>query len=199
MSSPNDSNEINALLAGIPQSANTLGAADAPVTLEYFGDLECPFCQQFSLEVLPAIIRRWVPNGKLRISYRALQTATPEPDVFLAQQVAAVAAGRQEKEWDFVETFYAEQGEEGTGYVTDAFLEGIASQVAQLDLTRWGSDRQDPELAREIAADAQEAQSAGLAGTPSFLLGATGGAMKVFSPAEESSFDTAIEGLAGGR
>jgi len=199
MSSPNDSSEINALLADIPQSANALGQPDAPVTLEYFGDLECPFCQQFSLEVLPSIIRRWVPTGKLLISYRALQTATGESDVFLAQQVAALAAGRQDKAWDFVETFYAEQGEEGTGYVTEAYLEGIASQVAQLDLTRWASDRKDPELAREIAADAQAAESAGLTGTPSFLLGATGGAMKVFSPSEESSFDTAIEGLAGGR
>jgi protein-disulfide isomerase len=199
MSSTNDSSEINALLAGIPQSANALGQADAPVTLEYFGDLQCPFCQQFSLEVLPSIIRRWVPTGKLRISYRALETATREPDVFLTQQAAALAAGKQDKEWDFVETFYLEQGEEGTGYVTDSYLEGIAGQVAQLDLTRWASDRKGPELAREIAADAQAAESAGLAGTPSFLLGATGGAMKVFSPSDLGSFDTAIEALAGGR
>ena len=168
------------------------------MTLDYFGDLECPFCQQFSLEVLPSIIRRWVPTGKLRIRYRALQTATREPDVFLAQQVAALAAGNQSKAWDFVETFYAEQGEEGTGYVTEAYLDGIASQVDQLDVTRWASDRKDPELAKEIAADAQAAASAGLSGTPTFLLGASTGAMKVFSPSEVSSFDTAIEALAAG-
>ena len=198
MSSTDGSNEINALLAGIPQNANALGEADAPVTLDYFGDLECPFCQQFSLEVLPSIIRRWVPTGKLRIRYRALQTATREPDVFLAQQVAALAAGNQNKAWDFVETFYAEQGEEGTGYVTEAYLDGIARQVDELDLTRWASDRKEPELAKEIAADAEAAADAGLTGTPTFLLGASAGAMKVFSPSEVSSFDTAIEALAAG-
>jgi protein-disulfide isomerase len=198
MSSSDGSNEINALLAGIPQNANALGQADAPVTLDYFGDLECPFCQQFSLEVLPSIIRRWVPTGKLRIRYRALQTATREPDVFLAQQVAALAAGNQNKTWYFVETFYAAQGEEGTGYVTEAYLDGIARQVDQLDVTRWASDRKDPELAKEIAADAQAAAAAGLSGTPTFLLGASTGAMKVFSPSEVSSFDTAIEALAAG-
>jgi protein-disulfide isomerase len=197
MSSTNDSSEIDALLADIPQSANALGEPSAPATLEYFGDLECPFCQQFSLEVLPAIIRRWVHTGKLLVKYRALQTATREPDVFLAQQVAALAAGKQEKAWYFVEIFYAEQGEEGTGYVTDAYLEGIASQVPQLDLTQWASDRKDPELAKEIAADAEAAANAGLSGTPSFLLGATGGAMRVFSPSDAASFDTAIEAAAG--
>lgn len=199
MSSTDDSNEIDVLLADIPQSANALGEPSAPANLEYFGDLECPFCQQFSLKVLPAIIRRWVHTGKLQIKYRALQTATREPDVFLAQQSAALAAGKQDKAWYFVEIFYAQQGEEGTGYVTDAYLDGIASQVAQLDLARWATDRNDPELANEITADAEAAENAGLGGTPSFLLGASGRAMRVFSPSDATSFDAAIEALAGGR
>src|ERR1700679_1553318 len=129
MSSISDNNEIGALLAGIPQSANALGRPAAPVTLAYFADLQCPYCQDFSLEVLPSIIERWVGAGKLRIEYRALQTATHQPEVFMVQQVAALAAGRQERAWHFIETFFAEQGEEGSGYVTDAYLQGIASQV----------------------------------------------------------------------
>jgi protein-disulfide isomerase len=197
MSSTDDSDEISALLADIPQSANTLGEPVAPVTLEYFGDLECPFCRDFSLEVLPSIIQRWVRTGKLRIAYRALQTATREPGVFMAQHVAALAAGKQGKAWHFVETFYAEQGEEGSGYVTETYLEGIASQIPHLDLPRWAAERKDPELVKEIASDAQAAESAGLTGTPSFLLGASGGALRTFSPTDGTSFDAAIEGLLG--
>jgi protein-disulfide isomerase len=195
MSSTGDSDEINALLADIPQSANTLGEPAAPVILEYFGDLECPFCRDFSLEVLPSIIQQWVRTGTLRIEYRALQTATREPDVFVAQHVAALAAGKQGKAWHFVEVFYAEQGEECSGYVTETYLEGIASQIPDLDLPRWATDRKDPELAKEIASDAEAARSAGLAGTPSFLLGANGGAMRAFSPTGRTSFDEAIEAL----
>ena len=197
MSATDNSDEINALLADIPQSANALGEPVAPVSLEYFGDLECPFCRDFSLEVLPSIIQRWVRTGKLRIEYRALQTATHEPDVFVAQHVAALAAGKQGKAWHFVETFYAEQGEEGSGYVTEAYLEGIASQIPHLDLPRWATDRKDPELVREIARDAEAAGNAGLTGTPTFLLGASGGAMRTFSPTGPTSFDAAIEGLVG--
>ena len=197
MSATDNSDEINALLADIPQSANALGEPIAPVSLEYFGDLECPFCRDFSLDVLPSIIQRWVRTGKLRIEYRALQTATHEPDVFVAQHVAALAAGKQGKAWHFVETFYAEQGEEGSGYVTEAYLEGIASQIPHLDLSRWATDRKDPELVREIASDAEAAENAGLTGTPTFLLGASGGAMRTFSPTDPTSFDAAIEGLVG--
>ena len=194
MSSTGDS-AIDAILAGIPQSANALGSPAAAVRLDYFGDLECPFCRAFSLEVLPSIVQRWVRPGTLLIRYRALQTATSDPDVFLAQQVAALAAGRQDKQWHFVEIFYDEQREEGTGYVTDAYLEGIARQIAGLDLARWASDRRDPELARDIAGDEQAAESAGLGGTPSFLIGASAGTMEPFSPAGAGSFDTAIESL----
>jgi protein-disulfide isomerase len=136
MSSMSDSNEITALLAGIPQSTNALGQSAAPVTLAYFADLQCPYCRDFSLEVLPSIIERWVRAGKLRIESHALQTATHAPEVFMAQQVAALAAGRQERAWHFIETFYAEQGEENSGYVTDAYLQDRASQVTGLDLAR---------------------------------------------------------------
>jgi protein-disulfide isomerase len=187
--------QISALLADIPQSANALGQAAAPITLEYFGDLQCPFCRDFSLGVLPSIIQRWVREGTLRVEYRALETATRDPDVFVAQQVAVLAAGKQAKAWHFVETFYAEQGEENSGYVTDAYLQGIASQVTGLDLARWASDRRDPELAKEIADDARTAENAGLTGTPSFLIGASADTMSRFSPSDPTSFDKAIEGI----
>jgi protein-disulfide isomerase len=194
----NDNDEISALLTGIPQSAKALGQPAAPVTLAYFADLQCPYCRDFSLEVLPSIIQRWVRAGKLLIESHALQTATHEPEVFMAQQVAALAAGRQDKAWHFIETFYEEQGEEGSGYVTGAYLQGIASQIAGLDLERWARDRGDPELANEIADDDRAAENSGLTGTPSFLIGACGGAMSRFSPSDPTSFDSAIEGLLEG-
>lgn len=52
--------EIGALLAGIPESGSTLGSPTAPVTLQYFGDLECSTTRAFTLIALPHIIRKWV-------------------------------------------------------------------------------------------------------------------------------------------
>jgi protein-disulfide isomerase len=193
---PTEGNEeTSALLADIPQSANALGSVTSPVTLHYFADLECPYCRDFTLEALPSIISRWVRPGDLRIEYHALETATREPEVFVAQQVAALAAGKQDKAWQFIETFYREQGEEGSGYVTDRFLEGIASEVPGLDLSQWKRDRTDRQLAEEIAADAHAAETAGLNGTPSFLIGRSAGGMTQSAPTDATSIDTAMEAL----
>ena len=128
---------IISLLGGIPENANVLGRPTAPVTLVWFGDLECPVCRRFVLGGLPSVIRRWVRSGDLRIVYTSLETATREPEVFLEQQVAAYAAGAQHKAWYYVEIFYHEQGEEDTAYVTERYLDGIARQVPGLNFARW--------------------------------------------------------------
>ncbi len=190
---------VTALVAGIPQSGNTLGNPTAPVTMQYFGDLECPICKDFTLGALPTVIKKFVRTGKLRIEYRSLETATgPEREVFRSQQVAALAAGKQDKGWNFIETFYHEQGEEKTGYVTESYLQGIAKQIPGLNLGTWTADRNDTTLVKQIEADGEAAANAGFNGTPSFLIGKSGGAMTKYeysSLTDPTGFNEAIEKL----
>jgi len=186
----------NSTVDGIPQNGNVLGSPTAPVTIAYFGDLECPICKDFTLGALPAVIQKWVRTGKVRIEYRSLETATREPETFRLQQIAALAAGKQAKMWNFVELFYHQQGEENSGYVTEAYLQGLARQVPGLGLTKWTSDRNNPEYANQVASDGQVATNEGFNGTPSFLIGKTGGAMKKLgevSLTDPSGFNEAIE------
>jgi protein-disulfide isomerase len=190
---------VSTLLAGLPQNSNVLGRATAPVTLEYFGDLECPVCRSFTVNALPSIIGKWVRGGQLRIEYHSLETATREPEVFKSQQAAALAAGKQQKMWNFIETFYHEQGEEDSGYVTEGYIQGIAKQVPGLNLTQWTSQRNDPALTGQVESDAQAANTAGFNGTPAFLIGRSGGAMTKLEPnsySQAGPFDEAIEKLA---
>jgi protein-disulfide isomerase len=165
---------VDALLAGIPQHGSVLGDQAAPVTLQWFGDLQCPFCKEFALGALPAIIKRWVRSGQLRLVYRSMQTATHQATVFKTQQVAALAAGRQQRMWNFLETFYREEGAEDSNYVTESYLQGIAGQIPGLKLAQWMSDRGRPVMAAQLAADRRAVEAAGLRGTPAFLLGRTG-------------------------
>jgi protein-disulfide isomerase len=187
---------VSATVGGIPQHGNVLGYPAAPVTLQYFGDLECPICREFSLGALPPIIQHWVRTGKVKIEYRSLQTATHEPETFKLQQVAALAAGKQNLMWHYIELFYHEQGEENSGYVTESYLQNLAQQVPGLNLTKWGSDRNNPELSKQVSTDAQAASAEGFTGTPSFLIGKTGGTPKKLeytSLTEPTSFNQAIE------
>jgi len=190
--------EVNNLVGGISQSGNSLGDPTAPVTLQYFGDLECPICKEFTLGALPLVIQKWVRAGKLRVEYHSLETATREPETFKKQQEAALAAGEQAKMWYFIETFYHEQGEEATGYVTESYIDGIAKQVPGLNLAKWQEERANHKYAAEVEEDAQTANNEGFTGTPSFLIGRTGGAMEKLeysSLTEPTSFDEAVEKL----
>jgi protein-disulfide isomerase len=187
---------VTALLAGIPQGGNVLGRPTAPVTLQYFGDLECPVCRSFTTQALPSIIHRWVRGGELKVEYRSLQTATREPEVFASQQIAALAAGRQSRMWNFLETFYAEQGEEDSGYVTESFIQGVATQVPGLDLRHWSAARAEPALGQAVASDAQTAANDRLNGTPAFLIGRRGRTPQRLEPSsftEPQPFDRAIK------
>jgi protein-disulfide isomerase len=190
---------VTALVGGIPQSGNTLGSSTAPVTLKYFGDLECPICKEFTLGVLPSLVEKYVRSGKMRIEYHSLETATREPETFKLQQVAAYAAGEQDKAWDFIELFYHEQGEEDSGYVTESYLQGLAQQVPGLNLAKWTADRSNKALLEEVEADAQAASAAGFDGTPSFLIGKTSGTTyQTLSPneyTEAAPYESAIQSL----
>ncbi len=190
--------EVTSLVGGIPQNGKVLGNPNAPVTLAYFGDLECPICKEFTLGALPTVVQQWVRSGKLKIEYRALETATREPEIFKTQQVAALAAGKQNKMWDFIELFYHEQGEEDSGYVTESYLQAWAQQVPGLNLPQWTSDRNDPELAKEVTADTEAANNAGFDSTPSFQMGKSGGELHTFEPGtytEPGPFNAQIEKL----
>jgi protein-disulfide isomerase len=192
------SNQVAALLGGIPQTGNTLGSPTAPVTLQYFGDLECPICREFSEGALKPLIEKYVRTGKLKIEYKNLETATREPETFRTQQIAAMAAGKQQKGWYYIELFYHEQGEEDTGYVTEKYLQELAEQVPGLNLATWTADRGNGEFTNAITTDAQAANNASFTGTPSFLLGKTGGQMTKFeysSLKDASSFESAIDSL----
>jgi protein-disulfide isomerase len=166
--------EVTSLLAGIRQRGSILGDPKAPVTVQYFADLQCPYCRRFTLRVLPSLIQSYVRRGKLKIEYRSLETATRNPETFKIQQVAALAAGKQNKMWNFIDLFYHEQGRENSGYVSERYIRRLAQRVRGLDLIGWTAARGDPELVLAITSDAHAAGKAGMTGTPSFLIATAG-------------------------
>jgi protein-disulfide isomerase len=164
---------INSLLAGIPQSAMTLGSPTAKVTVTEYGDLECPVCKEFASTGERTLISQDVRQGKVRLIYKSLSTATgngPNPDVFPTQQAAAYAAGRQNLGWYYILDFYALQGQENTSYVTPAYLNGLARLVPGLNFAKWSSDRTSTTLLQQVNVDEQQARSLNFRDTPTIVV-----------------------------
>jgi protein-disulfide isomerase len=166
--------EVTALLAGIPQKGVALGSPRAPITVQMFADLECPTVKLFAESYLPSILDKWVRTGIVQLKYRPLQTDTKNEEIFFRHEIAALAAGRQDKMWNFLLTFLHEQGERFTDYADDDFLTDIASQVPGLERIEWRRDREAASLGRQVALSVHFGHARSATSTPSFLVGVTG-------------------------
>jgi protein-disulfide isomerase len=192
---------VNGLLAGIPQSGMTLGSPSAKVTVTEFGDLQCPVCQTFALGAQNQLIQNDVRSGKAKLVFRSLETASsssPIPNSFQTQQIAAGAAGLQNLAWYYIELFYHQQGQEGTGYVTESYLDGLARQVPGLNYSKWLADRKDPSLLGQLTADQQAASSSGLNSTPTVVVsGPKGTSQPIVGANNYSAYQQAISAAGG--
>jgi len=156
-----------ALFNGIPQQGVVLGNPRATVTMTEFADLQCPFCREYTAAVLPTIVRKYVRTGKVKLEFRDL--AFLGDDSVTAGRAAA-AAGAQNKLWQFIDVFYGRQEEENSGYVTDDFIRGVASEVPGLDAARLMRDRARPFTAQAIAQARAQGHARSVKVTPTFFL-----------------------------
>ena len=76
--------------------------------------------------------------------------------------------------WNFVDLFYRNQGQENAGYVTDPFLSRLAT-AAGLPARLIIDGSKSIALQSPVREADAQAQAAGLASTPSFLIGPEGG------------------------
>ncbi len=167
--------EAAALFAGIPQSGNVLGDANAPGVMVEFADLQCPFCAQYAGDVLPDVVRRYVRPGGVRLELDVISRIGPDSE---RGARAAVAAGLQDKMWQFADVFYGNQGIENSGYVDDGFIRDVAEQVPGLDVDRVLADMDSAAVDRRLARYEQRAQRLGVAGTPTFYAARRDGVLR---------------------
>jgi hypothetical protein len=155
--------KVAALLKGIPQSTSvadgiSLGNPKAPVTITEYGDLVCPICQEFAVGAEQQLISAEVRAGKVRLVYRATETASGAANngEFVAGQIAARSAALQGLGWNYILLWYEEQQSEDTPYVTTSFLSGLARQIPTLDYAKWNTQLQNPNLSGYVTVDERQ-------------------------------------------
>jgi protein-disulfide isomerase len=177
------------LFAGIPERNGVLGDPAAPVTLTEYVDLQCPVCAAASQETLPTIVDKYVRTGKVKLEARTLHFIGPDSE--RAARVAA-AAERQGKLWPFLEVFYANQGAENSGYVTDEFLRRVAT-AAGVDADAALAQADSALAQRRLDRANADAQRLGVDATPTFTVAAKGGQAQVIQGNDAASLAAAID------
>jgi protein-disulfide isomerase len=164
-----------ALLAGIPEAGPNLGRPAAPVRVLEFADLQCPFCADAARSQVPALIRRHVRPGRVRMEFETLAFIGPDSEK-AARFVEA--AGLQDRLWNAVELLYAEQGRENSGWVTDELLRRVGTAIPGLDVRRALRDMDSPAVVARLRAADALARRHRVQSTPTFLVGRRGGALR---------------------
>jgi protein-disulfide isomerase len=188
---------VDSQLAGIPQSGVTLGSPSAKVTVTEYGDLQCPICRDFALGSEAQLISNEVKSGKAKLVFKSLETATgnsPTPNIFPIQQAAANAAGPQGKAWNYILVFYHSQGQEGTAYVNQSFLDGIAKSIPGLNFSAWKTASTNPTYTSQVQSDQQQAASRGFNSTPTIVVqGPKGAAQPIVGNTDYGTLQSAIK------
>jgi protein-disulfide isomerase len=144
----------------------TLGRKDAPVTIVEFSDYQCPFCRQFVQNTLPALKKEYVEAGKVRYVFRDFPLDQIHPQARKASE-AARCAGDQGKYWEMHDTlFQNQQALQPDQLKTHASGLGLDEKAfaACLDAGKYQAS---------VKQNYDEGVSAGVRGTPSFVIGKT--------------------------
>ena len=137
------------------------GSANAPVTIEEFGDYQCPPCGALypELEKIKADY-----GDRVRLIFRHYPLVRIHPNA-LAAAHAAEAAGLQGKFWEMHDQLYrGQKAWSGSGNAQGAFA-AYARNIG-LDAERFARDMNGDETDKRIVADHERARSLGVDSTP---------------------------------
>jgi len=165
-----------------------LGASDAPVTVVEFTDYECPFCKRFHQTTFNSLSRDYVDTGKVR--WVVIDLPLPmHPNARKAAQVAH-CAGEQNKFWEMRQVLFDQ-----APVPEPEALSGYGKKLT-LDQKAFDDCLADHRYLNQIDADSAAAAGIRITGTPSFIVGKSGGdwieGKKIIGAQSFAVFDSAI-------
>ena len=145
-------------------STHVRGPADAPVTLEEFGDFQCPPCGALS-EPLNELERDY--KAKMRFVFHQFPLANhanAKPAAY-----AAEAAGLQGRFWEMHDLLYREQANwSKEPDPSELFLS--YARIVGLDMAKFQKDVNSDEVKERVAADQKRAAELGVHLTPTIFI-----------------------------
>jgi protein-disulfide isomerase len=181
---------VQRIYGGLPQDGARLGDEGAPITVELFDDLQCSICAPYYLSTTPRLVEDLVRSGRAQLVFRHFSLSERESEV---SSYAATAAGEQGRQWQYIQLFFANQGEAKKTGVTDRFMKAVAEDVPDLDLVAWTRDRDDPAVARIVKADGDLATELRLRAAPAALVDGPSGTRKLEDSPSVADIERAVD------
>jgi protein-disulfide isomerase len=183
--------EIQSLVGGIPQDGARLGSSDAPVTVQVFNDLSCDPCSDWNRDVVVPLIQGPVRSGDIQLIYHNFPMS--ESGFFLGAY-GAVAAAKQDYEWQFIQLFFYNQEEAKTRGADQDFLDAIARGVGvvNFNVEQWQQDMKDSDIQDTLDADEKLSAERRLPAEPAVVVGGPNGTKQLIESPSLADVQAAI-------
>jgi len=122
------------LFGGISQEGDRLGAADAPVSIQVFNDLQCGNCRDEFLTTIPALVEGYVRGGEAKLLMRHYSIAANPLELGF---FGAEAAAQQGYGWQYTYLFFVNQAEADRFGIGDRLMSSLAGSIGELDMVEW--------------------------------------------------------------
>ena len=136
-----------------------LGAKEGLVLVNIFSDFQCPVCRR-SADPMKQLVLDF--PGAVKVVFR--NNALVSHGRSKAAALAALAAGKQGKFWEYHDRLFA-----NPAGLDDASLKRTATDLG-LDIAQWEKDIADPKNAEQVARESAEAVKLGTPGTPAIFV-----------------------------
>jgi len=146
------------------ESIHIRGNPNAPVTMEEFGDFQCPPCGSFAA-FAGELLKEY--DSRLRIVFRHFPLAAHEHAREAA--LAAEAAGLQGHFWEMYDVLYREQAAWSKAPNTRELFESYAGTIG-LNLDQFKKDMDGEQAKARVDSDQAHAESLGINVTPTIYI-----------------------------
>jgi protein-disulfide isomerase len=183
--------EVQSLLGGIPQDGARLGDPSAAVTVQVFNDLQCDPCSDWNQQVVVPLIQGPVRSGDLQLVYHHFPMTQAG---FFLGAYGAVAAAKQDYEWQFMQLLFANQDEAKKQGADQEFLDNIARGVGvvNFNVEQWQRDMEDSDIVETLEADEQITAERRLPAEPAVVVGGPNGTKELVESPSLAEVQAAI-------
>ena len=151
----------------------TIGDANAPLTMAYWYDYQCPFCQQNDENTISQVVKDYVQTGKMRIVFKDFAFLGPDSDT-LGHVARAVWEVNPSKFYAWHKAVFDNQGQEGSGWATADKIRSITASVLSASETTRVMQLMQSNAAKyktAMESDKADGNKVGVSGTPAMLIG----------------------------
>ncbi|MDB5194959.1 MAG: disulfide bond formation protein DsbA [Parcubacteria group bacterium] len=152
-----------------------IGNANAPVTLAFWFDYQCPFCKQFETTTGGQIYDTYVKTGKVKIVFKDFQFLGNDSTTD-AEFARAMWEAYPDKFYEWYQAMFVAQDAEGDqGFGDLASVKTLTAKIQGVDVNKVTTlmTQNKAKYDTAIAADRDEAQKFGISGTPAMVIGTT--------------------------